>query len=68
MAAVVWSIATALTGVVTEFVVEGRWTLSLFGLEVALSTAALALCAVRALVGVGESAYSTITPSLIADY
>src|SRR5260370_95843 len=35
---------------------------------VALSGVALALCAVRALVGVGESSYSTITPTLIADY
>ena len=34
----------------------------------ALSSVALGLCAVRALVGVGESSYSTITPTLIADY
>src|SRR5947199_5023570 len=38
-----------------------HWSLTLSGV-------ALALCAVRACVGVGESAYSTITPSLIADY
>jgi MFS family permease len=33
-----------------------------------MSGAVLALCFVRAIVGVGESSYSTITPSLIADY
>ena len=37
-----------------------------FGVE--LSGIAIALCLVRALVGVGESSYSTITPTLIADY
>src|SRR5205823_3384343 len=39
-----------------------------FHLTVAVSGIALALCAVRALVGIGESSYSTITPTLIADY
>lgn len=68
VAAVIWSIATALTGVATEFVTDGHRTLSLLGPEVTLSTAAFVLCSVRALVGIGESAYSTITPSLIADY
>src|SRR5947199_3617559 len=38
-----------------------HWSLTLSGVVIAL-------CAVRACVGVGESAYSTITPSLIADY
>jgi MFS family permease len=33
-----------------------------------MSGGALAICFVRAIVGVGESSYSTITPSLIADY
>jgi len=69
-AAVIWSIATGLTAWVD------RWPLlppslhlnvPLFGL-LALSSVALGLCAVRALVGVGESSYSTITPTLIADY
>src|SRR3989475_220987 len=69
-AAVVWSIATGLTAWVD------RWPLlppalhlklPLFGL-LALSSVALGLCAVRALVGIGESSYSTITPTLIADY
>src|SRR5260370_1691251 len=44
-----------------------RLNLALFGL-IALSSDALGLCSVRALVGVGESSYSTITPTLIADY
>jgi MFS family permease len=41
--------------------------LPFFGL-IALSSVALGLCFVRAMVGVGESSYSTITPTLIADY
>jgi len=69
-AAVVWSIATGLIAWVD------RWpwlppslqlNLPFFGL-LALSSVALGLCSVRALVGVGESSYSTITPTLIADY
>jgi MFS family permease len=69
-AAVVWSIATGLTAWVD------RWPmlppplqlhLPFFGI-LALSSVALGLCSVRALVGVGESSYSTITPTLIADY
>jgi MFS family permease len=69
-AAVVWSIATGLIAWVD------RWpwlppslqlNLPFFGLF-ALSSVALGLCSVRALVGVGESSYSTITPTLIADY
>src|SRR5258706_11427941 len=64
-AAVVWSIATGLTAWVA------RWPLlppalhlklPLFGL-IALSSVALGLCAVRALVGIGESSFSTITPT-----
>src|SRR6185436_15888964 len=35
---------------------------------IGLSGLAAGLCCVRALVGVGESSYSTITPALIADY
>src|SRR6266850_8406202 len=60
-AAAVWSVATGLTAWVD------RWPLlppalhlklPLFGL-IALSSVALGLCAVRALVGIGESSFST---------
>ncbi len=71
VAAVLWSIATALTGVVDRLPFIPR-ELSLHvpfvDATLALSGVALAFCVVRAFVGVGESAYSTITPSLIADY
>ncbi|HYY98221.1 MAG TPA: MFS transporter, partial [Pyrinomonadaceae bacterium] len=68
-AAVLWSIATAMTGVVESLpFLPGpvQLHLPLVNVTLALSGVALALCAVRACVGVGESAYSTITPSLIA--
>jgi MFS family permease len=71
VAAVLWSIATGLTGVVDRlpFVPQTvRVNVPLVNVSLTLSGVALALCAVRACVGVGESAYSTITPSLIADY
>lgn len=70
-AAVLWSIATAMTGLVESlpFLPDAlRLHLPVVNVTLALSGVALALCAVRACVGVGESAYSTITPSLIADY
>jgi MFS family permease len=69
-AAVVWSFATALTGLADHFHFVPALDLRLpfLNLTLAISGVALALCAVRACVGVGESAYSTITPSLIADY
>lgn len=71
VAAVLWSIATALTGVVDRLPFVPR-ELSLrvpfVDATLTISGLALAFCAVRACVGVGESAYSTITPSLIADY
>lgn len=70
-AAVLWSIATALTGLVESlpFLPDSlRLHVPVLNVTLALSGVALALCAVRACVGVGESAYSTITPSLIADY
>lgn len=70
-AAVLWSIATAMTGLVESFPFLPdalRLHLPVVNVTLALSGVALALCAVRACVGVGESAYSTITPSLIADY
>jgi MFS family permease len=70
-AAVIWSVATALTGFVHQlpFLPSSiNFTLPLINVTLAMSGAALALCFVRAIVGVGESSYSTITPSLIADY
>lgn len=70
-AAVLWSIATAMTGLVESFPFLPdalRLHVPVVNVTLALSGVALALCAVRACVGVGESAYSTITPSLIADY
>lgn len=70
-AAVLWSIATAMTGLVESFPFLPdalRLHVPVINVTLALSGVALALCAVRACVGVGESAYSTITPSLIADY
>jgi MFS family permease len=69
-AAVVWSIATGLTALVdrSPFLPPSlHLNVPLFGI-LALSSVALGLCAVRALVGIGESSYSTITPTLIADY
>lgn len=70
-AAVLWSIATGLTGIVDHSpMLPGALHINVpiiqFGLS--LSGVAILLCVVRAAVGVGESSYSTITPSLIADY
>jgi MFS family permease len=70
-AAIIWSIATGLTGVMDHFpllpgAIHINVPLVQFTLE--LSGVAVVLCLVRAIVGVGESSYSTITPSLIADY
>src|SRR5258708_2720412 len=69
-AAVVWSLATGLTAWVDRSPMLPpplQLHLPFFGV-LALSSVALGLCCVRALVGVGESSYSTITPTLIADY
>jgi MFS family permease len=69
-AAVVWSIATGLTAWADRSPVlppSLHLNVPLFGI-LAISSVALGLCAVRALVGIGESSYSTITPTLIADY
>src|SRR5437868_11089263 len=66
-AAVLWSFATAATGVVDRLnflPASLQLHIPLVNLTLVLSGVALALCAVRACVGVGESAYSTITPSL----
>ncbi len=70
-AAAIWSIATALTAVVDKSpalppAIGLRVPFS--GLSMALSSVAVGLCVVRAAVGIGESSYSTITPTLIADY
>src|SRR6266699_1740881 len=70
-AAVIWSIATALTGLMDHSpVLPGAIQLHmpLVQFTLSLSGVAVVLCLVRAVVGVGESSYSTITPSLIADY
>jgi MFS family permease len=69
-AAVVWSIATGVTAWADRSPVLPpalHLHLPFFGV-LALSSLALGLCCVRAVVGVGESSYSTITPTLIADY
>jgi len=70
-AAVVWSVATALTAITDHspwLPPAMQFQVPILHLTVALSGVALSLCAVRALVGIGESSYSTITPTLIADY
>jgi MFS family permease len=70
-AAAVWSIATGLTALTDHSPIlppSLRFMVPVTHLTVALSGVAIALCLVRALVGVGESSYSTITPTLIADY
>lgn len=70
-AAAVWSVATALTAITNYspwLPPALHFQLPVFHLTVALSGMALGLCAIRALVGIGESSYSTITPTLIADY
>ena len=69
-AAVLWSVATALTGVMDHSpVLPGaiHVNVPLVQFSLGLSGVAIMLCVVRAAVGVGESSYSTITPSLIAD-
>src|SRR6266850_464270 len=69
-AAVIWSIATGLAAWVDRWPVlppSLHLKLPFFGV-IALSSVALGLCTVRAMVGVGESSYSTITPTLVADY
>src|ERR1700694_2260990 len=70
-AAVLWSIATALTATADHSpILPPAFSIHLpfSGILYSLSAVALAICFVRALVGVGESSYSTITPTLIADY
>jgi len=70
VAAVIWSIATGLAAWVDRWPILPpglNLKLPFFGV-LAIFSVALGLCAVRTLVGVGESSYSTITPTLIADY
>jgi MFS family permease len=70
-AAVIWSVATGLSGIVDKlpFLPAAiQIHVPIINFTLMMSGAALALCFVRAIVGVGESSYSTITPSLIADY
>lgn len=70
-AAVIWSLATALTGLVDGLPflpASVQLHVPIINVTLLMSGIALALCFVRAIVGVGESSYSTITPSLIADY
>jgi MFS transporter, Spinster family, sphingosine-1-phosphate transporter len=69
-AAILWSLATGLAAWVDRWPMlppSLELKLPFFGV-VALSSVALGLCGVRAMVGVGESSYSTITPTLVADY
>jgi len=70
-AAAIWSLATGLTALTDKspwLPSALQFRVPVLHFTIALSGVALALCAVRALVGVGESSYSTITPTLIADY
>lgn len=70
VAAVIWSIATGLAAWVDRWPILPpglNLKLPFFGV-LAISSVALGLCAIRTMVGVGESSYSTITPTLIADY
>jgi MFS transporter, Spinster family, sphingosine-1-phosphate transporter len=69
-AAVIWSLATGLAAWIDKSPVlppAMHLQIPFFGV-VGLSAIAAGLCLVRALVGVGESSYSTITPALVADY
>jgi len=70
-AATVWSLATGLTALVDHSPVlppSLHFIVPVSHVTVALSGVAIGLCLVRSLVGIGESSYSTITPTLIADY
>jgi MFS family permease len=70
VAAVVWSVATGVSAWLDKspFLPPAfHLHVPLFGV-IAFSGLAAGLCSVRAVVGIGESSYSTITPALIADY
>jgi MFS transporter, Spinster family, sphingosine-1-phosphate transporter len=71
VAAVIWSVATAITGLIDRFIPGTsviQQIIPILNITFTISGVGLALCFVRSLVGIGESAYSTIAPSLIADY
>jgi MFS transporter, Spinster family, sphingosine-1-phosphate transporter len=70
-AAVIWSVATIFTGFADKFPFlppSLKFTLPIIQFTVGLSSIAVLICVIRTLVGVGESSYTTMTPSLIADY
>jgi MFS family permease len=62
-AAIIWSVATGVVGFIDHLPF-----LPLAVPLIGISGAALAIALMRAVVGVGESSYATITPTLIADY
>src|SRR5438552_2188037 len=69
-AAVVWSIATGLAAWLDKSPLlppAMHLRIPFFGL-IGLSSVAAGLCGIRALVCIGESSYSTITPALIPDH
>jgi MFS family permease len=70
-AAVLWSLATGLTAIADRSPILApavNLPVPFTGAVYALSGIALTICFIRMLVGIGESSYSTITPTLIADY
>ncbi len=68
-AAVIWSLATGAVGYIDHLpFLPAMVNIPVFGFVLTLSGGALAICLMRAVVGVGESSYATITPALIADY
>lgn len=71
IAAVIWSAATALCGFIDRFHLlpnELQINLTLINFTLLMSGSGLSLLIIRTVVGVGESSYATIAPSLIADY
>jgi MFS transporter, Spinster family, sphingosine-1-phosphate transporter len=69
-AAVIWSLATGVIAWLDKspFLPPSMHLRVPFFGVIGLSGLAVALCSIRAVVGVGESSYSTITPALVADY
>jgi MFS family permease len=71
IAAVIWSVATVFTGIADRlpFLPPAlKLTFPIVQFTLALSSIAVMLCIVRTIIGVGESSFTTMTPSLIADY
>jgi MFS family permease len=64
-AAIIWSLATGVVGFIDHLPFLPQSVALPF---VTISGAALAMALMRAVVGVGESSYATITPTLVADY